>query len=325
MKVLVCGGAGYIGSVTSRLLSEAGHEVLVFDNLSYGHRSAVAPPARLVVGDLGDGALIERVVAEFRPDCVMHFAALIQVGESVLRPDIYFHNNVACGINLLNACGRNGVRRFVFSSTAAVYGTPAEIPVTEDAPLRPANPYGSTKAVFEGLLADYSRYYGLRYAALRYFNVAGAYGNLGEDHRPESHLIPRILRSVLHQGERFQIYGDDYETRDGTCIRDYVHVYDLAQAHILAMEALKERNLVYNLGSENGWTVREVFATCERVVGQRIAYEVTARRQGDVPVLVASSERIRRELGWRPVRSDLPQMIGDAWEWHKAHPQGYED
>jgi len=331
MRVLVAGGAGYIGSVTSRLLIEAGHEVLVFDNLSYGHRSAVLPPARLIVGDLGDARAIDRVVAEFRPDGIMHFAALIQVGESVLKPDLYFSNNVACGINLLNACGRNKVPWLVFSSTAAVYGAPDQVPVTEEAALKPTNPYGSTKTIFEALLKEYGRAYGLRYAALRYFNVAGAYAGLGEDHRPETHLIPRILRSILHPGEKFQIYGQDYPTRDGTCIRDYVHVYDLAMAHILAMKALRENKgggeleagLVYNLGSEAGFTVKEVFAACERVVGQKIPYEVVGPRAGDVPALVASSEKIKQELGWHPVKSGLETMIADAWEWHQAHPRGY--
>ncbi len=324
MKILITGGAGYIGSVTTRLLAEAGYEVVVFDNLSTGHRSAVLPPARLVQGDLADEGAIARVMEEERPDCVMHFAARIAVGESVAKPDLYFANNVGAGINLLNAVWRFRVQRFVFSSTAAVYGTPARVPVTEEAPLAPESPYGETKRFFEELLAAYSRISGLRYCILRYFNVAGAYHGLGEDHRPETHLIPRILLSVLRPGERFQIYGDDYPTPDGTCIRDYIHIYDLARAHVLALQALNNKNLVYNLGSQEGYSVRQVFTVAQQVTGKEIPFEVVSRRPGDVPVLVASSAKIKRELGWRPTRT-LEDMIRDAWEWFKAHPQGYPD
>ncbi|MGQ9678828.1 MAG: UDP-glucose 4-epimerase GalE [bacterium] len=324
MKVLVAGGAGYIGSVTSRLLAEAGFDVVVFDNLLHGHRSAVLPPIRLIAGDLRDADLIDRVIKEEKPDCVMHFAALIAVGESVEKPDLYFYNNVGCGLNLLNAVGRNRVPRFIFSSTAAVYGTPQEVPIPESAPLKPSNPYGESKRFFEELLAVYARLYGFSYCILRYFNVAGAYQGLGEDHRPETHLIPRILRSVLHPKEKFEIYGDDYPTPDGTCVRDYIHIYDLAGAHLLALQALKDEHLLFNLGSETGYTVKEVFATCERVVGKKIDYRVVPRRPGDVPVLVASSARIKRELGWKPEKS-LEDIIRDAWAWYQAHPYGYPD
>jgi UDP-glucose 4-epimerase len=323
-KVLVTGGAGYIGSVTSRLLFEAGYEVVVFDNLSEGHRSAVLHPVRLLIGDLGDAQLVDEVMRKEQPDAVMHFAGLIKVGESTEKPDCYFYNNVACGINLLNSCLRYRVNKLVFSSTAAVYGTPQKVPITEDFPLAPANPYGDSKKIFEELLAAYSRASGLYYCALRYFNVAGAYRGLGEDHRPETHLIPRILRSLLKKGEVFQIYGDDYPTPDGTCIRDYIHIYDLARAHILALEALKGKNLIYNLGSARGYSVKEVFATAEKVTGRRIPFEVVGRRAGDVPVLIASSEKIKKELGWKPEHS-LEDMIGDAWEWHRSHPDGYPD
>lgn len=332
MRLLVTGGAGYIGSVTTALLVETGHEVLVFDNLSRGHRAAVHRRARLVVGELADAVAVDAVVGDFRPDCVLHFAALIEVGESVKEPGRYFHNNVACGINLLNACCRHRVPRFVFSSTAAVYGNPEKLPLTEESPLQPVNPYGSTKFIFERLLVEYEKACGLRHAVLRYFNIAGAHLGLGEDHRPESHLIPRILRAAA--GETFEIYGDDYPTRDGTCVRDYVHVADLARAHLLAMEALAETSgpagspagssLVYNLGSESGYTNREVFAAAEKVLGTRIPVRVGPRRPGDAPELVASAEKARRELGWRPEKT-LEQMIADALEFHQRLPDGYPD
>jgi UDP-glucose 4-epimerase len=324
MKILVAGGAGYIGSITTRLLVEAGHSVVVFDNLSYGHRAAVRPPARLVVGELGDAGAIDAAVKAEKPDCIMHFAALIQVGESVTEPAKYFHNNVACGVNLLNAAGQNGVKRIVFSSTAAVYGEPESVPITETARLRPANPYGSTKMLMEALLGEYEQAFGLHYAALRYFNVAGAYGGLGEDHHPETHLIPLIIKAALGSGQRFQVYGDDFPTRDGTCVRDYLHVHDLARAHALALGAIDGQSVVFNLGSERGFTVREVFDTVERVTGRKIPHETVGRRAGDVPALVASSQKIARELGWRPEKS-LEQMVGDAWEWHRSHPAGYGD
>lgn len=324
MKVLLTGGAGYIGSVTTRLLLEARHDVTVLDNLSYGHKAAVSPGARLVTGDIGDAALLDRLFKETKFDCVMHFAGLIRVPESVEKPDLYFENNVGRSLVLLNAVWKHDVRRFVFSSSAAVYGSPDKVPVTESAPLVPTSPYGDTKRVFEELLVSYERACCLRYAALRYFNVAGAYADLGEDHRPETHLIPLILKTAIQPGCTFQIYGDDYPTRDGTCVRDYIHIYDLARAHLLAMEALKDRSVVYNLGSERGYTNREVFAAAEKVTGAQICLEIAGRRPGDPPELVASSERIRRELGWRPEKN-LEQMLADAWEWHQAFPNGYAD
>ncbi len=324
MKVLVTGGAGYIGSVTGKLLSEAGYDVVVLDNLSQGHRSAVKRPIRLTVGDLGDVDLVTDLFRREKPDAVLHFAGLIAVEESIKKPAVYFYNNVACGINLLNACLQYGVRKIIFSSTAAVYGTPQKIPVTEDCPLAPATPYGESKRIFEELLKAYSQAGKLRFCSLRYFNVAGAYQDLGEDHRPETHLIPNLLRSVIEPDAVFTIYGDDYPTPDGTCIRDYIHIYDLARAHILALEALNDKNLIYNLGSEKGYSVKEVFATAEQVTGRKLNYRIGPRRAGDVPVLVASSEKIRNELGWHPTRT-LTEMIADAWEWLKAHPEGYPD
>lgn len=325
MKVLVTGGAGYIGSVAVRLLLEAGHDVTVLDNLSYGHRSAVTAPARLVTGDIGDAALVDRLFAEGRFECVLHFAGLIRVPESVERPDIYFENNVGRGLVLLNAACRHRVPRFVFSSTAAVYGNPERVPVTEDSRLLPTNPYGDTKRVFEELLASYGRACGLRYALLRYFNVAGAYHGLGEDHRPETHLIPLILKAALEPGRVFEIYGDDYPTRDGTCVRDYIHVLDLCRAHLLAMDALAGRqSLVCNLGSQTGFTNREVFAAAGKVIGREIPVRIAGRRAGDAVELVASSEKIRQELGWRPEKT-LEDMIADAWEFLRRNPSGYPD
>jgi len=320
---MVTGGAGYIGSVTTAMLVDAGHAVLVFDNLSRGHRAAVHPDARLVVGDLADPAAIEATVRDARPDCVLHFAALIEVGESVKEPARYFHNNVGAGVNLLNACCRHHVSRFVFSSTAAVYGNPEQLPLTEESPLKPVNPYGSTKLIFEELLREYEKACGLRFAALRYFNVAGAYQGLGEDHRPESHLIPRILKAAT-TGTTFEIYGDDYPTRDGTCVRDYVHVSDLARAHLLAMDALRDSSLIYNLGSESGYTNREVLAAAEKVLGARIPVRIGPRRPGDAPALIASSARIQRELGWRPQES-LEDMLADALAFQRRFPSGYPD
>jgi UDP-glucose 4-epimerase len=324
VKILVAGGAGYIGSVMTRLLLEHGHEVTVLDNLSCGHRSAVSDGARLVVGDIGETELVDKVLsAGF--DCVMHFAALIKVPESVERPDLYFDNNVARGVRLLNAVGRAGIKRFVFSSTAAVYGEPEKVPIEEDAPLRPMSPYGDTKRVFEELLVSYERAYGLRYACLRYFNVVGAYDGLGEDHRPESHLVPLILLSALGDGQTFSIYGDDYDTRDGTCVRDYLHVFDLCRAHLLAVDAIDTQSRVYNLGSGSGFTVKEVFEAAQKVVGRRLDHQMAGRRAGDVPVLVASSDRIQRELGWKREKPDIETMIADAWEFHRRYPQGYPD
>lgn len=324
MRVLVTGGAGYIGSVAVRMLLKAGHLVTVLDNLSHGHRAAVTPPARLIVGDIGDRSLLDTLFSEGRFDCIMHFAGLIRVPESVANPALYFENNVAKGITLLNAALTHSIPRFVFSSSAAVYGSPAELPVSEDSPLLPTSPYGDTKRIFEELLAAFSRAGRLRYALLRYFNVAGAFEGLGEDHRPETHLIPLILKSALKPGQPVTIYGDDYPTRDGTCLRDYVHVYDLARAHLLAMDAIADRNCVYNIGSSTGYTNREVLATTEKILGRKIPVRVGKRRAGDAVALVASSKRIETELGWKPEKN-LEQMIADAWEFHCHYPEGYPD
>jgi UDP-glucose 4-epimerase len=334
MRVLVTGGAGYIGSVMTKVLVQAGHDVTVFDNLSRGHRAAVHGLARLVVGDLGDTAALELAFVEAQPECVMHFAALSQVGESVAKPDLYFDNNVTRGANLLEAAGRHRVKRFVFSSSAAVYGAPEKTPITEDAPLKPINPYGQTKLMFETRLTEFAMPLDMNHAILRYFNVAGAYSGLGEDHRPETHLVPDILKTALPQSPEFivespesrvfELFGTDYPTRDGTNVRDYIHVHDLARAHLLAMETIEDMDVIYNLGSESGYSNKEVFATAEKVVGRKIPLKVGPRRPGDPPVLIASSERIRKELGWKPEKN-LEQMIADAWQWHKLYPNGYTE
>jgi UDP-glucose 4-epimerase len=344
MRVFVTGGAGYIGSVMTRVLLEDGHDVTVFDNLSQGHRAALPRGCRFQRGSLSDAVQLRRALRRAGPDCVMHFAASIQVGESVAHPGRYFENNVVNGVNLLNAIVEYGIPRLVFSSSAAVYGAPRRVPIPESAPLNPANPYGSTKRVFELLLEEYAKATKLSCVSLRYFNVVGAYKGAGEDHRPETHIVPLILKAAM-AGHRppaadrrvFEIYGDDFPTPDGTCIRDYVHVHDLCRAHLLAIkppatirkpmkpETLKPRHQVYNLGSQHGFSVKQVFAAARAVTGKRIPYRVTARRAGDVPRLVASSARIRTELGWRPRITSLEQMLADAWEWHQANPEGYAD
>lgn len=325
MRILVTGGAGYIGSVMTRLLVEAGHEVTVYDNLSYGHRAAVSDGARFEQGDVGDSDRLDPVFRAGKFEAVFHFAGLIRVPESVERPGLYFDNNVARPVNLLNLCAVHGITRFVFSSTAAVYGQPESVPISEDAPLLPTNPYGDTKRVFEELLRSYERACGMRSAILRYFNVCGAYDGLGEDHRPETHLVPLILFAALGREREFTIFGDDYPTRDGTCVRDYLHVYDLCRAHLLALDAITDRSVVYNLGSGSGYTVREVFAAAEEVVGRKLDVRVAGRRAGDSAELVASSAKIERELGWRRERDDIRRMIADAWEFHSSHPNGYPD
>lgn len=326
MKVLVVGGAGYIGSHVTLQLQRCGHTPVVLDNLRKGHRQAVAD-AEFIHGDLQDVQLLEDLFAEERFDAVMHFAANSLVGESVEKPAAYFRNNVANGLNLLDAMRRHGVRNLVFSSTAAVYGEPQEIPIPEDHPKKPTNPYGESKLMVETILNRYSQAYGLRYTSLRYFNAAGAdpSGEIGEDHAPETHLIPIVLQVALGKRDHVAIYGTDYDTPDGTCIRDYIHVNDLADAHILAVEALAEGGPcgVYNLGNGQGFSVREVIDTAEKVVGTTIKRVEAKRRAGDPARLVASSERITKELGWKPKMADLGEIIATAWRWHSSHPNGF--
>ncbi|MGH2474029.1 MAG: UDP-glucose 4-epimerase GalE [Candidatus Limnocylindrales bacterium] len=328
-KILVTGGAGYVGSVSVEAFLAAGHDVTVLDDLTTGHRGAVPKGALLRVGSYSDGPAVTRLLAEEDIEVILHCAARSLVGESIADPARYFRDNVAGGITLLEAAREVGVARLVFSSTAAVYGVPDATPITEDARLRPINPYGETKRAFEGALEWYGRAYGLRSVTLRYFNVAGATDELGEDHDPETHLIPAIL-SAVEGGRPVTLFGDDYPTPDGTCVRDYIHVADLADAHLRAIEATAEGDprtpdgaLVLNLGNGDGFSNRAVIAAASTVIGRDIPVEVGPRRVGDPPVLVAAAERAAEILGWRPQRPTLEAMVGSAWAWRRAHPGGY--
>lgn len=316
MKVLVTGGAGYIGSATVLQLVEAGDEVVVFDDLSQGHREAVHPDAVLVEGDLADRAAVDRALAEHRPEGILHFASRTLVGESMERPFLYLGENVRNGLNLLESAAEHGVRRFILSSTANLFGLPDRIPIEEDAPIRPGSPYGESKYLLERMLHWMDDRFGMRYAALRYFNACGAVSpERGEDHDPETHLIPLVLQVALGQRESVTIFGDDYDTPDGTCVRDYVHVADLAQAHVLALRALDRGSRTYNLGNGRGFSVREVIETAREVTGHPIPAIDDDPRPGDPARLVASSDRARELLGWQP-RRDLEDIIASAWEWH---------
>jgi UDP-glucose 4-epimerase len=323
MKIMVVGGAGYIGSVTVEQLLKAGHEVVVFDSLLKGHREAVPEGAAFVHGDMANQADLTRAFEQYPVDAVMHFAALSLVGESVTHPSKYFINNVANGLKLLDTMLEFGVKKFVFSSTAAVYGEPTEWPIHEDFPHAPTNPYGESKLAFEKVLKWYEGAYGLRYATLRYFNAAGATERVGEDHEPETHLIPLVLQVAQGKRSHISMFGDDYPTPDGTCVRDYIHVIDLADAHIRALSILDTKSGTFNLGNGKGFSVKEVVEAARKVTGHAIPAQVAPRRPGDPAVLVASSDRIRQELGWNPQHADLESIIGDAWKWHLAHPNGY--
>jgi UDP-glucose 4-epimerase len=325
-KILVTGGAGYIGSHAVRHLLDYGHEVTVLDNLSHGHAAAVDPRAKLVKGSTGNAELVQQTLRSQAIEAVMHFAADIEVGESVTDPGKYYENNFSNALKLLAAMRDTGVKKIVFSSTAAVYGNPEKTPIEEDQRRNPINPYGRSKMMTEMAIEDFAHAHGLGYAVLRYFNVAGAApdARTGEDHQPESHLIPRILLAALGSTPDVKIFGTDYPTADGTCVRDYVHVMDLVGAHRLALEKIKEgKGNTFNLGSENGFSVREVIATCERVTGKKLIVKEEARRPGDPAVLVASSARIRRMLGWEREYPDLDTIVGHAWNWHTSHPRGY--
>jgi len=318
MKVLITGGAGYIGGTVTRLLLAQGHRVTVYDNLCHSKRLAVAEAAEFVEGDVADRTLLEKTLTAGRFDGVMHFAALIEAGESMKRPEIYFRNNTAATLTLLEAMLETGHDRLVFSSTAACYGEPVSTPIMEDAKLQPTNPYGESKLLVEDMLRWVNLAHGLRYASLRYFNVAGAIEGYGEAHEPESHLIPLILDVALGRRANIKIFGKDYPTKDGTCVRDYIHVEDLAEAHLLALGALKEKSsVIYNVGNGQGFTVREVIESVQRVTGRPIAVEECARREGDPAVLVASSEKIKAELGWKPKYTELDAIVTSAWEWHR--------
>lgn len=319
MKFLVCGGAGYIGSHMVRYLLRRQHEVVVYDNLSTGHRESV-PASLLVVGDVGDDVSLEQLFSLHRFDAVMHFCALSLVGESVSKPNLYYINNVARTLILLEAMQTAGVDRLVFSSTAAVFGNPLTPLITEEHPTDPINPYGQSKLMVEKILADAAKAYGLRSVALRYFNAAGAdpSGEIGEAHSPETHLIPNVLRSLLGQTSSLKVFGSDYDTRDGTCVRDYVHVNDLASAHLKAVEFMLDHEgaHIFNLGNGEGFSVREVIAAAERITGQEVSYEMAGRRSGDPPTLVASGQRAREILGWEPEFTDLDDILSSAWDWH---------
>ncbi len=322
-RILVTGGAGYIGSICVEQLLDAGHGVAVFDNLSEGHRKAVDDRARFFQGDLADPGVIKLAIDEYKPDAVMHFAANALVGESMTNPAKYFKNNVCNGLNLLNAMMEAGVKRLVFSSTCATFGIPERIPIDETLPQKPINPYGESKLLFEKILRWYGEIHGLTFVALRYFNAAGASERFGEDHRIETHLIPNVLKVALGQRPKAQVFGTDYETPDGTCIRDYIHIFDLAKAHILALEA--KESAFYNLGTGGGTSVKEIIETCRAVTGRDIPVEEMPRRAGDPPRLIAGSDKIRRELGWEPQHQDIRKIIESAWAWHQKHPNGYGD
>ena len=323
VKIFVTGGAGYIGSICVEQMLDRGHEVAVFDNLTEGHRAAVDPRAVFFHADLADRVAVDRAIGEFAPEAVMHFAANALVGESMTDPSKYFRNNVASGINLLDAMVAHDVKKFVFSSTCATFGIPERMPIDETLPQRPINPYGESKLMFEKILRWYDEIHGLRFTALRYFNAAGASERFGEDHRIETHLIPNILKVALGQRESVDIYGTDYETPDGTCIRDYIHILDLADAHIRALD--RGQSGFYNLGTGGGTSVREVIDCCRRVTGRDIAVREKPRRPGDPPRLVAASDKIRAELGWEPRFQNIEPIVQGAWAWHLRNPQGYGD
>src|SRR5256714_14483559 len=321
MKVLVVGGAGYIGSVCAELLLDEGHAVTVFDNLSEGHRRAIDSRAEFFEGDLQDRESIEKALAKQKPDAVMHFAANALVGESMQNPSKYFRNNIANGLNLLDAMLSAGVEKIVFSSTCAIFGPPERVPIDETMSKQPINPYGESKLGVEKILRWYNKIHGLKFIALRYFNAAGASAKFGEDHRVETHLIPNGLKVALGENRNVEIFGTDYETPDGTCIRDYIHILDLARAHILALNS--DKSDFYNLGTGGGASVREVIDSCRKVTGRKIDIVEKPRRPGDPPRLIASSEKIKRELGWKPQFQSLNTIIESAWKWHQKFPRGY--
>jgi UDP-glucose 4-epimerase len=323
MKILVTGGAGYIGSAVVEQLIADGETVSVFDNLSQGHRAAVHPEAAFVEGDLADRAAIDAALVQHRPDAVMHFASKTLVGESMQDPFLYLGDNVTNGLNLLRSMVEHGVKRIIFSSTANLFDKPERMPIDESERIVPGSPYGESKFILERILHWLDRIHGIRFACLRYFNAAGATPTRGEDHEPELHLIPIVLQVAMGKREKALIFGADYPTRDGTCVRDYVHVTDLAQAHILALGALDRGSRVYNLGNGEGFTVKEVIDAASEITGKKIRAEIGPRRAGDPAVLVAASDKIRQELGWVPKFSNVRAIIESAWHWHQAYPDGY--
>ncbi len=327
MRVLICGGAGYIGSNMTALLADEGHEPIVFDNLSKGHRAAIGD-FEFIEGNIADYHSLIKTLEKCRIEAVMHFAAFIEVGESVRMPLKYYRNNFSAAQNLLSAMEAVGVKKFIFSSTAAVYGIPKEIPITENSPTEPINPYGQTKLAVEKMCRDQSRTGKLSYASLRYFNACGAGNNacLGEDHRPESHLIPLIIQAAMGKRPEVRIYGTDYDTPDGTCIRDYIHIDDLCRAHLLALNKLDQNSeLICNLGNQRGHSVREVIETVKKVSGKDFKVIEAERRAGDVPILTADATKAKNELGWKIEKPELEEMVSTAWQWHSKHPNGYPD
>lgn len=323
MHIFVTGGAGYIGSVCVEELLNAGHEVTVFDNLCEGHRSAVDARATFIKGDLASYEHIMQSLKQAAPDAVMHFAGASLVPESMVNPSKHFRSNVGNGMNLLDAMVETGVKRIIFSSSCAIFGAPDRVPMTEDLLVRPLSPYGQSKAMFENMLKWYDQIHGIQYVALRYFNAAGATEKHGEHHRKETHLIPNILFVALGKKENVEIYGTDYMTPDGSCVRDYIHIVDLASAHMLALQC--RQSVCFNLGSGDGYTVRQVIDACRKVTGHAIPSMDRPRRPGDPPKLVAASKKISAELGWKPSFPKLQDIVASAWSWHKAHPDGYED
>lgn len=324
MNIFVTGGAGYIGSATAEALIQAGHQVTVYDSLVTGHREAVPAGAKFIHASLDDSHALAEALTSTRFDAVMHFAAFIEAGESMKDPGRFFRNNFTNSLALMESAVKTGVKRFVFSSTAAVYQS-SEEPLTEESPLGPTNVYGHTKLMTEQALEWYRSIYGLHYAALRYFNACGAMPGRGEAHQPESHLIPRVLQIALGQAESATIFGTDYPTSDGTCIRDYIHIADLVSAHILALDSLEKRDrMIYNVGSGNGFSVKEVIESARRVTGHPIPAVEMPRREGDSARLVASPEKIKKELGWEPKNTNMQDILSSAWEWHRSHPRGYE-
>ena len=324
MKVLVTGGAGYIGSVTVEQLVEAGNQVAVFDNLSQGHRAAVHEDAEFIVGDLANRDDVDSAITEFRPDAVMHFAAKSLVGESMQFPFLYLGDNVRNGLNLLESVVEYGIQKFILSSTASLFGDPETIPIDGTERIIPGSPYGESKHILERMLYWLDRTGKLRFAALRYFNAAGATKYRGEDHNPETHLIPLVLQVALGQRKEIKVFGNDYETPDGTCIRDYIHVADLAQAHRLALHAIDHTSHVYNLGNGLGFSVQQVLDAAREITGHAIPSEVVGRRPGDVATLVAASDNVRADLAWKPEHPEILEIIESAWKWHSDHPHGYE-
>jgi UDP-glucose 4-epimerase len=324
MKILVTGGAGYIGSVVVEQLVGAGESVVVFDNLSQGHRAAVHPSAGFVKGDLSDRAAIDGALSEHRPDAIMHFASRTLVGESMEKPFLYLGDNVRTGLNLFESMVEHGVKRIILSSTANLFDQPERMPIDELERIIPGSPYGESKFILERMLHWLDRIRGVRFASLRYFNAAGATAARGEDHDPELHLIPLVLQVALGKREGVTIFGEDYPTRDGTCVRDYIHVIDLAQAHILALGALDHGSRFYNLGNGEGFTVKEVIDAAREVTGRTIRADVGPRRAGDPAVLVAASDKIRKDLGWVPQFPHVREIIESAWRWHRANPDGYK-